>query len=113
MKLSLIVPCYNEEEGISNLQKQLDPILDKLSKSYELELIFVDDGSKDNTLELLQQYFGQRKYTQILKHEVNQNLGAAIRTGFSAATGDVIITMDSDCTYDPQEIFPMLDMLTD
>jgi len=113
MKLSLIVPCYNEEEGINNLQNQLDPILEKLSKSWELELIFVDDGSKDNTYDLLQQHFGQRKYTRILKHEVNQNLGAAMRTGFSTATGDVIVTMDSDCTYDPKEIFPMLDMLKD
>ncbi|MBI2145796.1 glycosyltransferase family 2 protein [Candidatus Woesearchaeota archaeon] len=110
-KLSLIVPCYNEERGIQNLYHQLAPVLDKLEKEYSLEVIFVDDGSKDQTVALLQQFFSGKKYVQIVRHEVNKNLGAAVRTGFAHATGDIIITMDSDCTYDPQGIFPMLQLL--
>ncbi|MEW5896134.1 MAG: glycosyltransferase family 2 protein [Nanoarchaeota archaeon] len=111
MKLSLIVPCYNEEKGIENLHSQLNPVLESLSKDWELELIFVDDGSKDRTLELLNHYFGKKSYVKIVPHEINKNLGAAMRTGFAQATGDIIVTMDSDCTYDPKNIPKMLKVL--
>ncbi len=110
MKLSIIIPCYNEEEGIPHLKKKLDPILSELAKKWELELLFIDDGSKDKTLSLLQDYF-QDDYVRIISHTHNANLGAAMRTGFSYATGDVIATMDSDCTYDPRGIIAMLDLL--
>ncbi|MBI2151825.1 glycosyltransferase family 2 protein [Candidatus Woesearchaeota archaeon] len=114
-KLSIIIPCYNEELGIPNLKSHLDQILNNLSKTYSLELIFVDDGSKDRTLELLKENFCGLKKNKIeakfIKHEVNQNLGAAMRTGFANATGDFVITMDSDCTYDPQTIPEMLKLL--
>ncbi|MBS3123684.1 glycosyltransferase family 2 protein [Candidatus Woesearchaeota archaeon] len=114
-KLSIIIPCYNEELGIPNLKSHLDPILKDLSKNYFLELIFVDDGSKDKTLELLKDNFDSSKKAKyevkLIKHEVNQNLGAAMRTGFANATGDFVITMDSDCTYDPQTIPEMLKLL--
>jgi dolichol-phosphate mannosyltransferase len=110
MKLSIIVPCYNEEEGIPNLAFKLNPILKELTNKWELELIFVDDGSSDKTNELLHQFF-VRDYVKIIKHEKNKNLGASIRTGFENSTGDVVVTMDSDCTYNPNAIFPMLDML--
>ncbi len=113
MKLSIVVPCYNEEEGVENLSQKLEPILQELQKEWQLELIFVDDGSKDRTYDLLQQYFGEKEYVKIVKHEVNKNIGAAMRTGFSHSTGDVIVTMDSDCTYDPQEIFAMLGLMKD
>ena len=111
--LSIIVPCYNEALGIKNLYTRLSPILEKLQEEYELEVLFIDDGSKDNTLDLLKEHFGRQSYTRILKHEVNMNLGAAMRTGFSRANGDIVVTMDSDCTYDPQEIFKMLEMMDD
>jgi len=112
-KLSLIIPCYNEEEGLENLHSKLVPILEKLGEKWGLELIFVDDGSRDKTNELLHQHFGGLDFVKIVKHEVNKNLGAAMRTGFANATGDVVVTMDSDCTYNPNGIFAMLDMLKD
>ncbi|MDP3989951.1 MAG: glycosyltransferase family 2 protein [archaeon] len=109
MKLSIIIPCYNEEEGIAPLRNKLSPILDSLLTEWELELLFIDDGSKDKTCEKIKENFSKESYNaQIFKHEVNQNLGAAMRTGFSHATGDVIVTMDSDCTYDVEEIFSLL-----
>lgn len=111
MKLSLIVPCYNEEAGIDNLYHQLMPVLHRLQSQWVLELIFVDDGSSDNTPTLLTQKFSQEKYVKIIRHPHNMNLGAALRTGFSQATGDVIVTMDSDCTYDPQNIPELLKLL--
>ncbi|MBT6762385.1 glycosyltransferase family 2 protein [archaeon] len=111
--LSIIIPCYNEELGIIYLKEQIDPIILKLQETYDLELLFVDDGSRDKTLELLENTFGHRDYVKIIPHKVNQNLGQAIRTGFEAACGDIIVTMDSDCTYSPKGIFEMLEMLDD
>jgi dolichol-phosphate mannosyltransferase len=110
-KLSIIIPCYNEEEGINNLDGRLSPILDELGMDWELEIIFVDDGSTDRTKELLELHFGSRVGVRVISHEINKNLGAAMRTGFEACTGDVVITMDSDCTYDPEGIFEMLNLL--
>lgn len=110
MKLSLIIPCYNEEEGIENLHSKLVSVLTELSSKWEVELIFIDDGSTDGTNELLEKFFGQRDNTSIIRHEKNKNLGAALRTGFAHATGDIIICLDSDCTYDPKDIFPMLEL---
>src|SRR3989338_10086249 len=104
MKLSIITPCYNEEEGIENLSVRLEPVLNELSKKYEIELVFVDDGSRDRTNELLHKFFGKQKNVKIIKHEKNQNLGGAMRTGFAHSTGEIIVSIDSDCTYDPADI---------
>jgi dolichol-phosphate mannosyltransferase len=111
MKLSIVVPCYNEEKGIPNLALQLSPVLKELKRKYAVELIFVDDGSTDNTFSLLKKYFG--KSAKILRHEKNKNLGAALRTAFAEVTGDIIVTMDSDCTYPPKEIPNLIAMLDD
>ena len=111
MKLSIIVPCYNEEDNIQKLQKEFFPVLDTLIGSClpdgdeikSIEVVFVDDGSRDNTLEVLKSAFGSPANRSISvlfeKHGVNRGLGAALRTGFGAASGDVILTTDSDGTY--------------
>jgi len=123
MKISIVIPCYNEEEGLRHLADNLFPVLDQLSKDYDWELIFVDDGSKDNTYQLLQEIFVTKfsaphpaqhlppHPAQIIRHEKNMNLGAALRTGFAAAQGDIIVTMDSDCTYEPKGIFDLLKLM--
>src|SRR3989338_2494030 len=110
-KFSLIIPCYNEEEGIPPLAAKIAPVLTELGQKFALELIFIDDGSRDKTFELLNNYFGSRPDTKIIRHEKNCNLGAAMRTGFAAATGDIVATMDSDCTYDPRGLVAMVDLL--
>ena len=108
--LSIIIPCYNEEAGINHLNQQLAPIIQEIrtKQNLDLEIIFIDDGSKDNTLRLLKKIFGNLPYVKIIPHEVNKNLGEAIRTGFKAATGDLVACMDSDCTYDPKGILDMI-----
>ncbi len=111
LKLSLIIPCYNEEEGIPNLAQKLEPVINKLKEQYTLQLIFVNDGSTDKTADLLNRYFSNWPETTILTHEKNKNLGAALRTGFSHAAGDLIACLDSDCTYDPELLLPMLQMI--
>ncbi|MEK6968839.1 MAG: glycosyltransferase family 2 protein [Nanoarchaeota archaeon] len=111
MNLSIIVPCYNEEQEIPNLATQLNPVIEQLKEDYNVELIFVDDGSTDQTNQLLHEHFDSKTKTKIIKHEKNKNLGAAMRTGFAHATGDYIATIDSDCTYNPRLLIPMLQML--
>jgi len=109
--LSIIIPCYNEEEGIPQLVQQLRPVAKELCKTYKLEVIFVDNGSNDRTNELLHQYFGNWSSVKIIKHEVNKNLGAALKTGFTHASGDLVAALDSDCTYPPSLILEMLQLL--
>jgi len=109
--LSIVIPCYNEEEGIPYLVSQLNPAVQKLQQNYQVELIFVDDGSVDKTNELLQQHYGNNLHAKIIKHERNKNLGAALKTGFAHCTGDYVAALDSDCTYDPSLFVPLLAML--
>jgi len=111
MKLSFVIPCYNEEDNIDKLRDEFFPIIEKLIGSRlpdgeqidSVEVVFVDDGSKDNTYMVLKNAFGALNHPAISvkfeKHEVNRGLGAALKTGFRAITGDVIITTDSDGTY--------------
>lgn len=110
--LSIIIPCYNEEDGLLNLRNRLYPVLDAIKKDHFIELIFVDDGSIDDTNRLLHDYFKSKKdiKVKIVKHEKNKNLGAALRTGFSICGCEVICTMDSDCTYDPENLPLLLDV---
>ncbi len=112
-KISIIIPCYNEEAGIEYLASRLNPVVESLQKQYLIELIFVDDGSVDNTFLTLQTFFGEKDYVKIIRHKVNQNIGGALRTGFQNSTGDIIVTTDSDCTYDPKDIPKMLALLDD
>ncbi len=110
MKLSLVVPCFNEEENIEKLKIEFFPVVEKLIGSFvdggqidSIEVVFVDDGSRDGTYDALKGAFGSFSHKSISvkfeKHEINRGLGAAIRTGFGVVTGDVIVTTDSDGTY--------------
>jgi len=110
-KLSIIVPCYNEEAGIPNLTQQLNQAAEKLRQKYELEFIFVDDGSTDRTNELLHQNFDSVPGAIIIKHEKNQNLGAALKTAFAQASGDLVAALDSDCTYRPELLITLTGMI--
>ena len=124
MKLSVVVPCYNEEDNIGKLRDEFFPVMEKLISSHlpdgeqidSIEVVFVDDGSKDSTYNLLKDSFSASMHPSIAvkfeKHGVNRGLGAALKTGFKAATGDVIITTDSDGTYHFSTIPAMLSHLT-
>ena len=110
--LSLIIPCYNEEDGIPNLVVLLQPVREKLAEQYQVELVFVDDGCRDRTVELITSAYASDDRVRIIRHPRNLGLGAAVRTGFAAAKGDIVVTMDSDCTYPPDQIPALLDLLT-
>jgi dolichol-phosphate mannosyltransferase len=123
MKLSVVVPCYNEEDNIDKLKAEFFPVMEKLlgrrlpdgAQIDAIEIVFVDDGSKDNTFNALKKAFGSYHYAGISvkfeKHEVNRGLGAALRTGFNAITGDMVVTTDSDGTYQFSTIPAMLEYM--
>lgn len=106
--LSVVIPCYNEADGIRQLHEKLIPVLDQIATHHQVELLLVDDGSVDDTGRLLEEAFGARPNTRVVRHERNLNLGAAIRTGVAESTGEWIANLDSDCTYDPAILISML-----
>lgn len=101
MKLSIVIPCYNE---CATIQQIVDAV--KSSPVRDKEIVIVDDCSTDGTQEILKTVIISQ-VDKILFHEVNQGKGAALRTGFKHVTGDVVIVQDADMEYDPQE-YPML-----
>lgn len=111
-KVSFVVPCYNEQEGIPKLLEALEDARRALGPGYAWELVFVDDGSTDDTATLLERATPSGAETHVIRHGRNQGLGAAVRTGFARATGDLVATADSDCTYDPRELLQMVKLLT-
>lgn len=96
MKLSIIIPIYNEKETLPEIIRQVEAV----NLTLEKEIILVDDGSDDGTGDLLSEL--AHKYQVILK-EKNEGKGSAIREGFLKATGDVAIIQDADLEYDPEE----------
>lgn len=111
--VSIIVPLFNEEESIQQLHDRLLPVIAELRKDMRVQLILVDDGSTDTTFEMLYQYFGGGGggHREILRHESNQGIAAAMRTGFKAVTGQIVCTLDCDCSYAPEELLPMIRLL--
>lgn len=103
MDLSIVVPYYNEVENIPKLELELLPVVKELAATRSVEIVFVDDGSADGGGEAMENAFGALELPNISlkfeRHDVNRGLGAAIRTGFAAASGEVIVTTDSDGTY--------------
>lgn len=116
MDLSIVVPCYNESDNVAKIQQEFFPVVAELAQTRSVEVIFVDDGSSDDTWQALVDAFGHDYLPGVAvrfeRHPVNRGLGAAIRTGFAAAKGEVIVTTDSDGTYKFTEIPALLACLT-
>ncbi len=101
MKLSIIIPCYNERHTIQSIVSAV-----RAAPVQSKEIIVVDDCSSDGTRDVLRQEIAPL-VDKIIYHEVNQGKGAALRTGFREASGEVVVVQDADLEYDPQE-YPLL-----
>ena len=101
MKLSVIIPAFNEAETLAEVVRRVE------ATPFETEIIVVDDGSTDGTRDTLVA-LEEKGGIRALFHDRNQGKGAALRTGFAAATGDAVVVQDADLEYDPQEYGKLL-----
>ena len=102
LKLSVIVPCFNEAATLKTIIKTI-----RACSYPDIEIIVVDDCSTDGSRDILKNELSD-EIDQILYHDVNTGKGAALRTGFSKATGDLVIVQDADLEYDPNEYIKLV-----
>ena len=103
MKISIIIPCFNEEKTLSKI---VDKVL--LFKSYEKEIIIVDDCSEDNTPNIINDLVAKFNEIKSIRHEKNYGKGAGIKSGVKISTGDIILIQDADLEYDPSDYKKLL-----
>jgi glycosyltransferase involved in cell wall biosynthesis len=101
LKLSVVIPVYNEEATLAELVERVQ------ATPHDKELILVDDCSRDRSPEILRELEERYDNVRTFRHEVNRGKGAALATGFEQVTGDVVIIQDADLEYDPQD-YPVL-----
>lgn len=106
-KISILIPVFNE---INTLDILLEKVENADFCGLEKEIILIDDGSTDGTLELLKKIEARHK---VLYHDQNQGKGAALRTGFGAATGDIIVIQDADLEYEPNDYKNLIQLIID
>ena len=106
IKLSIVIPVYNERETLETLIAKVNSV------DYDKEILLIDDFSSDGTREVLKKYENKENF-QVLYHDHNQGKGAALRTGFSNVNGDIIIIQDADLEYNPADYGTLLEPILD
>ncbi len=105
MKVSIVIPCYNEKATIEKIVEAV-----RAAAIESKEIIVVDDGSQDGTQAVLKEKVAQM-VDRIICHPINRGKGAALRNGFAAATGDIILVQDADLDYSPEDYPALLEPL--
>ncbi|MEN6442144.1 MAG: glycosyltransferase family 2 protein [Methanoregula sp.] len=113
--ISIIIPLYNEAENVMMYEQRLFPVAEEIAQKFKepCEFVLVDDGSKDSTLIRLNELQQKRNSVTVVAHGINKGMGAAIKTGIANSHGNLIITMDSDLTYKPEDIEKLLSSFRD
>ncbi|MBM3950521.1 MAG: glycosyltransferase family 2 protein [Rhodospirillales bacterium] len=109
-KLSVIIPCYNE---IATIETVIGKALAADRSGLEIEILCVDDGSRDGTDGTIERLARAHPEVRLLRHTRNQGKGAALRTGFSSATGDILLVQDADLEYSPADYPKLLKPIID
>lgn len=110
--VTIVIPCYNEEQTLVYLRNTLNGVEQKLQGKYDVRFCLVDDGSEDQTWEVLHQQFAGKPNYQLMRHDRNRGVAAAVLTGIRAAQSEIVCSMDADCSYDPLELGQMIPLLT-
>jgi dolichol-phosphate mannosyltransferase len=111
IRLSIIVPLCNEEPSIEVLKDNLLLLQERVSSTYHVEYCLIDDGSTDQTRCLMTSVVPAGATSQLSYHDRNRGVGAAIRTGLESATGRIVCTIDADCSYRPEDMVTLIDMV--
>ena len=101
-RLSIVIPLFNEEESVEELADELIGILSVMGEPYEV--VFIDDGSSDSTVERLRKICARNESVRVIRFPRNFGQTSAIQAGFEAAAGEIVITMDGDLQNDPADI---------
>lgn len=101
--VTVIVPCFNEEAGLPTLLGRLRAMRSH-DAAHDWHVLFVDDGSTDETFTALLRAAGDEPWIEVVRHHENLGLGAALRTGFTCTHSPIVCTIDSDCTYPPERL---------
>lgn len=111
MDYSVVIPVYNERDNLEILLKSLNEVMDSLQREYEI--IYVNDGSRDGSDEVLKVLKTKYEQLRVVEFERNCGLTAALDAGFSLARGEIVITMDADIQNDPRDIPKLLKQIGD
>lgn len=111
--LTIATPCYNESESLRDYFKIMDEIKLELKRScWKIEHLLIDDGSQDNTLDMLKSYSQSSLGVSVVRHAKNRGYGATIKTAMALCRSDWLIFVDADSNYDPRVIIPMTKKMT-
>ncbi|MGB2867930.1 MAG: glycosyltransferase family 2 protein [Bacteroidota bacterium] len=109
--LSVIVPLYNEEESLRELFEKIKEVVGRMKRSFEV--IFVDDGSSDNSFKVLQELHAKNPQVKVIRFRRNFGKSAALSVAFKEAVGEFVVTMDADLQDDPEEIPELIERIGD